>query len=267
MGYNPQTKPPLLFPTPAQGIPVDQDTFIRSSVMNSKADVVINILVRFMHLDGRISLMAFSHTPTSNLSRNDKLFRMSPGWILGIGVKNDPEIPTRRGETFCILALVRGQQSDSLPYQILISEYVADGTWLTWPGGFIRSSLEGPPLQVTGTVTNPAAGATFTFAPSGGLRWKLKAVKFLFTTDDNVANRRVYLRISDDSNVIWEDDAANVQTDGDTQTYYWAVDPDTSYIANTTRQPLLERNPLAFWKGVSLLLAVGNLVLAYLLLR
>ena len=39
--------------------------------------------------------------------------------------------------------------------------------------------------------------------------------------------------------------------------------PSTAYL-NRTRRPLLERNPAAFWKGVSLLLAI---VIVVLLLR
>jgi len=36
-------------------------------------------------------------------------------------------------------------------------------------------------------------------------------------------------------------------------------------FASATTQPLMERNPMAFWKGLSLLLLLGNLVLLYLL--
>ncbi len=42
--------------------------------------------------------------------------------------------------------------------------------------------------------------------------------------------------------------------------------PNPAFLT-TTAQPLMERNPLAFWKGVSALLLVGNLVLIYLLLK
>jgi hypothetical protein len=49
--------------------------------------------------------------------------------------------------------------------------------------------------------------------------------------------------------------------------FLFDLSPPTPNFLDTTRRPLLERNPLAFWKGVSALLAVGNLVLAYLLLR
>ena len=40
--------------------------------------------------------------------------------------------------------------------------------------------------------------------------------------------------------------------------------PNPAFL-ETTGQPLLERNPLAFWKGLAALLALGNLVLLYLL--
>jgi serine/threonine protein phosphatase PrpC len=36
---------------------------------------------------------------------------------------------------------------------------------------------------------------------------------------------------------------------------------------DVSRQPLIERNPLGFWKGLSALLLLGNLVLLYLLLK
>ena len=39
--------------------------------------------------------------------------------------------------------------------------------------------------------------------------------------------------------------------------------PNPEYL-EPSRQPLMQRNPLAFWKGLALLLLAGNLVLLYL---
>ncbi|HHH38519.1 MAG TPA: bifunctional protein-serine/threonine kinase/phosphatase, partial [Sedimenticola sp.] len=42
--------------------------------------------------------------------------------------------------------------------------------------------------------------------------------------------------------------------------------PNSAFLEKSS-QPLIERNPVAFWRGLALLLLTGNLVLLYLLAR
>lgn len=88
------------------------------------------------------------------------------------------------------------------------------------------------------------------------------------------AQRRLaYRSVLDDEREIpaWIDDVLRKATHPDPLKRYQELSefvhdlrhPNTAYL-NRTRRPLLERNPAAFWKGVSLLLAI---VIVVLLLR
>ena len=88
------------------------------------------------------------------------------------------------------------------------------------------------------------------------------------------AQRRLaYRSVLDDEREIpaWIDEVLRKATHPDPMKRYQELSefvhdlrhPSTAYL-NRTRRPLLERNPAAFWKGVSLLLAI---VIVVLLLR
>lgn len=76
---------------------------------------------------------------------------------------------------------------------------------------------------VTDTLTNPAAGADFTFVPAGTERVRLLAITALLTTSVAVANRRPALAFSDQSaGTFWSGDSISPQVASLAVRYSWA---------------------------------------------
>src|SRR5687768_761502 len=81
--------------------------------------------------------------------------------------------------------------------------------------------LNRPLMRVVKPNTVPVAGAGFVFRPNKDGGWLFRGMRFLFTTDANVATRQVMLQASDGTDIYMQLSANNSQTAGRADVYSW----------------------------------------------
>jgi hypothetical protein len=85
----------------------------------------------------------------------------------------------------------------------LLADYVTGNARLGWPGGQIRSSVEGPGLIRIITGTDPALGSEiYETVPTGAL-WSVLMVSALLHTSATAGNRFPRIAIGDATGVVW----------------------------------------------------------------
>lgn len=96
----------------------------------------------------------------------------------------------------------------------------------------MRVSINGqtlPPTQSVVSVSNPAAGADFSYTVPTGSFYRLIAVNYTLTTDANVANRLGRVRVKRGTPTIAVAAGAAVVAAGSTRVYFWNL----GTVANT----------------------------------
>ncbi len=157
--------------------------------INSIATAAINIQIIGITREG---IFKFTHTNNGSGSVNSEGFRIPDVPIFVSVLTTSGYI--ERGEFWAKLYLrINGEKI----YKLL-SGYVTTYNALSWPKGQHESQLSGGGKSKLVTVANPAAGANFTTTVPSGEHWIVKAVFFKLTTDANVANRLVGLKLDTD---------------------------------------------------------------------
>lgn len=110
----------------------------------------------------------------------------------------------------------------------------------------LRSSINAThldaPQQVV-SVSNPAAGADFSYTVPTGSRWKLISASYTLTTDANVANRLARIRVKRGTPVILMAAASAVQAAGAAATNYFQLGAVVNVVASTSQIQVLSQYP------------------------
>ncbi|MCI0619650.1 hypothetical protein L0Y40_01275 [Candidatus Wolfebacteria bacterium] len=103
----------------------------------------------------------------------------------------------------------------------LIGGYVGGFVSLTWPGSRMLSNLDGNAEVSILATANPAAGAEVSQNVLTNEVWKIRGVSLVLTTDANVANRRVHLKLSVFGVPLWEVESGYDHTASTARTYHF----------------------------------------------
>lgn len=109
---------------------------------------------------------------------------------------------TGRGQTFARAELVRSPQVQNLQVQDLLSDYVDNGSAIAWPGGNYRHPSESTGWTHSVQVTNPGAGADWSFVVPTRGRMRLISLNAVLTTSAAVANRAPTYIVDDGLNTV-----------------------------------------------------------------
>ncbi len=199
---------------------VDDRLYVRSR--NSVVGTRLQVAGRLLTADGSIVPFNFEHVPLTNRAASIEAFRLAEGYLLSVVVFSTAA-SQRRGQTFVEIGLLRGRDVRDSVVDVLARDYIAIEEPLAFPGGPIRSSLEGPGALRSITGTDPAAGAEISETVPSDARWKLLAIRFAFVTDANAANRGVLVELTDGTNTYHHTRQHDVQTASLTTTYNYAV--------------------------------------------
>jgi len=166
---------------------------------SSTAPGAIHIKARVLTPEGRIQTSAWTHMPNSDRTQATTYHDLGEGFLLGVMVLA-PGLPYRRGHCWCLATLQRGRGAVGLLEHLLIADYVTQSGRLVWPGGQIRSSVEGPGLIRSVAGADPAAGAEILVTVPAGARWRIISAYYTLQTDVTVPNRS--------HSLVWDDGAA-----------------------------------------------------------
>ncbi len=179
-------------PTPLY---VTQSDTLQLNVWNHVAGIEVDVTGRVLLPDGTIQRIFQPVFPTNNRAINTKNITMPQGFLLDISI-NSPSSAVARGQCFGQVVLVRGASAALSAVQLLCQDYVATGLAMQWPGGLIRSPIEGPGFIVS-QVQTVGAGVDFQFGVPTNTRWKIRSLSAVLTTSATVATRQVTFSLKD----------------------------------------------------------------------
>lgn len=153
---------------------------------------------RTIELRGLTKNEQIGHDHTTN---NDRTLATS-----AIGISEIPlfltartaETSVSRGETYVKVSLRVNQTVVAL----LFAGYVTDAGAPIFPGGEIRSSVEGPGLIRSITSTNPAANVEIVETVPTGARWRFISLNVNYVTDATGGNRTPTLNFDDGTTIF-----------------------------------------------------------------
>ncbi len=158
---------------------------------------------------------------------------LAEGFLLSVALQTSAGSP-RRGQTFCQVGIVRGGELANEPAALLISDYLHDTLLLSWPGGLLRSSAEGPGVLRSITGTNPAAGAEISETVPTNARWRFYSLTAQLVASATVANRIVSFAMDDGANVHYRMGQNTAQTAGSTRTWCLSGSPFSNALSGTS---------------------------------
>lgn len=129
---------------------------------------------------------------------------LSEGYLLGIAAVSSNA--SRRGQTFVSVFLNRGQSGFNITgaSQPLFSDWVVGVNVTGWPGGRIVNSSESTGLLQAVAVTNPGAGADWSFTIPSNARMRISSFFAVLTTSAVAGNRIVRVQILQGSFLVWQ---------------------------------------------------------------
>jgi hypothetical protein len=180
---------------------------------SSTAPAALAIVARVLTPGGEVHTSRWSHTPNTDRSRATTYHALPEGFLLAV-IVDATGAAYRRGHCWCQVGIQVGGAATGVPHAQLISDYVTGAARLAWPGGQLRSSVEGPGLLRSITGTDPPAGSEICETVPTGARWRLLSMYFTFLTGGTVANRFVTLAFDDGTNVFGRTSANYIHTAG-----------------------------------------------------
>jgi len=109
---------------------------------NSMTPAALAIVARVLTPSGEVHTSRWAHTPTSNRARTTTYHRVPEGFLLSL-IVDATGAAYRRGHCWCQVGIQVGEGATGVPHAQLISDYVTGTARLAWPGGQLRSSVEG----------------------------------------------------------------------------------------------------------------------------
>ena len=185
---------------------------------SSAAPGDLTITARVLTPDGQVQTQRWTHTPNTDRSRATTRVPLAEGFLLGVLVEA-VGIAYARGQCWLLVGIQRGAGAVGVVHEQLIGDYVTGRVRLTWPGGLIRSSVEGPGVLRSVTGADPAAGAEISMTVPSGARWLLRALSAVFVTDATAGNRQPRLVIDDGTNILFQSADPSLQAASVTNRY------------------------------------------------
>jgi len=170
---------------------------------------------RFTKLDGTVVPFAERLVPATDRTPSSLVVPLTEGWVSNVSVRASTGTP-RRGQTFVLVELVRGQSGTVQPLTCLLQGYVQDTTRRAWPGSPIEQFSDGRGVIRSITGTDPAANTEISETVPTNARWRLIGLAVPFVADANVANRVIVVTFDDGTNVYLRAPAAGNVTAGQT---------------------------------------------------
>ena len=171
------------------------------------------LTARILRPSGVIEKVQLKVAAPTNRTVNTGLVNVGRGWLLSIIVLPSAGQP-ERGQVFINVLLIREGLSDADAASMFISDYLCYQSYLGYPGGMVRSSIEGPGRIRSITGTDPAAGEEISETVPLGARWRLRGIRYTFAAAVAVATRYSSLIIDDGTNILRKVTPNTPQTSG-----------------------------------------------------
>ncbi len=229
-------------PAPAP-LYITRDDILVLRVRNSVAGINVTCRGRYLGRDGQVHRFSEFVVPTSDRASNNLQIELDDGFLLSVTVAVGETEVVRRGQTF-VQAFLQHGSVEAAYQQLLVSDYVTQQAPVGWPGGILRSSIEGPGVLRSITGTDPAAGAEISETVPVNARWRLSVLSAVLVTDATAVTRQVEFLLDDGATILFDEQHPFGQTASLTWRYT-AADVGWMHTAASTR-PLLPIPPDLF---------------------
>ncbi len=162
---------------------------------NSVAGMTLTVRGRILQPGGGITPFEQTITPTADRVATSAVILQGESFLLALTISAGAA--SKRGQCFVQAAVSYGDQAVPPIFGVLAQDYVHSGHQLTWPGGRVFSSTEGPGVLRRVTGADPAAGAELSVTVPTGARWRVLSLEATLVTGAAVANRRVQWVLDD----------------------------------------------------------------------
>lgn len=217
---------------------VTQDDVILVKVWSPGVASAVNVSIRMQTPDGSVAPAFYTYNlSTVGATPAQQVIEAFEGFLLSATVET-PGAPY--GQCYVQLQIVRGRGTgDQTAGQLLCAGYPGAGAAIGFPQTPATSPVAGAGLTAATTVSNPAAGADWTYTVPAGLQQTLISVRAVLTTSATVANRFPVLRITSPTGQILADvSALAAQTAGTTITYVWMAGAPANNVNNVQQMAL-----------------------------
>lgn len=223
---------------PYAAVYVTQDDVVLIKVWSPGVASAVNVSIRVQMPDGRIVVSFYSYSlATVGGTPAQQVIDQVEGFLLSATVET-PGAPS--GQCFVQLQIVRGRGTgDQTAGQLLTSGYPGPSAAIGFPQTPATTPAAGAGQAATSTVSNPAAGADWTYTVPAGVQQTLISVRAVLTTGGAALTAPVILRITSPTGQIIADVAAiSAQGAGATVTYSWVAGAQSTSSANFQQMSL-----------------------------
>lgn len=185
---------------PPSQLYLNLNEIIRVSVRPNAGNIIILVRLRVLKPDGEVQQYEVPILTVGAYTLQVTDIPVSEGWLLSLAVEGFTWSTTQAA---AIAVSITAPGSINTGFrQILIRGLLVGGRTLSFPGGMLRSALEGPGVLRVIVGTDPAAGAEISETVSPQARWKFMGMAFTLVTDATVGNRTPRIAL-DDGASIW----------------------------------------------------------------
>ncbi len=175
---------------------------IRIRSFCSLPDVILAIHGLMLTPDGNVHELFDIHTPNDDRSEALDIFPLSEGFLFHsqvIVTAGDP----RFGQCWVELGIVRGSGGTETFITTLLSDYVTNTTFPTFPRSPIAHSTAGPGAIESVLGTDPPVNTEILEIVPVNARWKLHTFVFEFVAAAGGAERTITVLIDDGVSILW----------------------------------------------------------------
>jgi hypothetical protein len=185
--------------SPPSNLYVTKNDFLILNIFDFAAGHTVFLDWQIMLPNGTLQLNEEQKITVALPSANSIVIDLPEGYLIRVGVRtNAANLP--RGSLFATVAIIRSPLTT--PIKTIIAQgFVSSFNNVAWPNGLQEASTSGQGRLVTHTVSNPAAGADFSYSAAVLSRASLLGIVATLTTGAAVANRLVQGVIDDGVNI------------------------------------------------------------------
>lgn len=225
--------------TPPSPLYVTVDDVLHVSYGTSQANEFVTVNYRLLRAsDGKIVMGSDAiDSPALPVLKTADI-PLAEGFLLSVSCQ--ATVATTRGQTFVRLFLNPKALGPNQPGLMLMADYVTTKMAPGYPNGRILAPTEGPGWAHAVTVSNPAAGFTWTATVPQNTRWRPLTVCATMTTDATPGARTEQLILTSGGPVIFQAAAVATQNPSTAVTYSaaeLALAPSVAAFLNSFPMP------------------------------
>jgi hypothetical protein len=165
---------------------------------------------------------------------------LAEGYLLSVSAISTSA--TTRGMTFVRAFILRGiAPTGTLPIaEVLFADYVTQYQAIGWPGSPVRYPTEGPGEVASLIVSNPSAGADWSYGFWQYSRTLINSIGAVLTTSSTAGSRYVQIQIKDlAGHIIWlGSPSVAIAASTTTQCSFAYAPPATTLVSTNVFAPL-----------------------------